>query len=52
MSLKLLEKKEQTKPKTTNRENNKDQGQDQWDQDQKNYAKNGWNKNLVLWKGK
>jgi hypothetical protein len=29
MSLKLLEKKEQTKPKTTNRENNKDQGQDQ-----------------------
>jgi hypothetical protein len=33
MYLKLLEKQEQTKPKPER--NNKDQGQDQWDQDQR-----------------
>jgi hypothetical protein len=30
--------------------NNKDQGQDQWDQDQKAIQRNQWNKELVLWK--
>jgi hypothetical protein len=46
--LMILEKtkRQQTQNQPVER-NNKDQG---WDQNQTNYAKNQWNKNLFLWK--
>jgi hypothetical protein len=51
MHFKLLEKQEQTKPKTSRQtEIIKDQCHDQWDQNQTNYTKKQLNEKLVLWK--
>jgi hypothetical protein len=56
LHLKLLEKQEQTNPKTSRRrEIIKNTGWNQWNRNNNNkkkHTKNQWNKKLVLWKNK